>query len=96
MKFGDSLSAGGQLILRRVEGEMTVAPLPGGKESWNGQLNLLSGEHIRTGYYTLTLDEGRTGEIDIRGKTTNSSGTVATFTDELSVRPPTTPSRPSG
>ncbi len=89
MKFVGSLSTeDGRLVFRRVEGEITITPTATvGVESWNGHIEL-TGERIRSERYTLTLDDGRSGSIEIGPHTISTKpGCVAPFAGTFDSRP---------
>jgi hypothetical protein len=64
-RFRGKITAGGQVVLADVEGEVFMHAPPGRLKSWNGEFDLQKGQFVGPGSYRLELEDGRSGDIII-------------------------------
>ncbi len=63
MRFSGKVSKDGTVLLPVVAGDLDFAT--GGSISWTGSFPLAPGEFLGVGEYTLELNDGRSGTINV-------------------------------
>jgi hypothetical protein len=85
-----TVSRAGKVILSGADVDLTMGtPLADGGTACAGTITWYTSEDLTTGYYTLTLDDGRSGEINVtRGEQSTSAARGSSYVFTGAITPP--------